>query len=343
MPATDDDTLFPFSLPSLRKKRVTAAFDGGLISSDGGVLLLAGADRRLGLVDTLAALIPDRRDPTRITHTMADILRARIFAIACGYPDGDDLDDLRGDPAFKMACGRLPESGDHLASQPTMSRGENAPDLRTLIRLSGATVDLWCKSYRRPPRSITLDIDDTADTVHGHQQLSLFNAHYDERCFLPIDVYDADSGHCVLTILRPGKTPDGKEVRAHIRRLVRRIRRHWPKTNITIRGDSHYGRREAMDWCEHNGVQYIFGLPPNGVLATQIFEQTDEVCVRRASANLDVVRDYTETRYGAKSWTHPRRVVARIEATRKGLDTRYVVTNITVGTTQWLYDSLYYA
>jgi hypothetical protein len=343
MPATDDDTLFPFSLPSLRKKRVAAAFDDGLISSEGGVLLLAGADRRLGLVDTLAALIPDRRDPTRITHTMADILRARIFAIACGYPDGDDLDDLRGDPAFKMACGRLPESGDHLASQPTMSRWENAPDLRTLIRLSGATVDLWCKSYRRPPRSITLDIDDTADTVHGHQQLSLFNAHYDERCFLPIHVYDADSGHCVLTILRPGKTPDGKEVRAHIRRLVRRIRRHWPKTNITIRGDSHYGRREAMDWCEHNGVQYIFGLPPNGVLATQIFEQTDEVCVRRASANLDVVRDYTETRYGAKSWTHPRRVVARIEATRKGLDTRYVVTNITVGTARWLYDSLYYA
>jgi len=343
MPANADDTLLPFSLPSIRKKRVTAAFDGGLISSDGGVLLLAGADQQLGLIDTLAALMPDHRDPAQITHSMADILRARILAIACGYPDGDDLDDLRQDPAFKLACGRLPESGDHLPSQPTMSRWENAPDLRTLIRMAGAMVDLWCQSYRRAPRSITLDIDDTADTVHGHQQLSLFNAHYDERCFLPIHVYDADSGHCVLTILRPGKTPDGKEVRGHIRRLVRRIRRHWPKTVIAIRGDSHYGRKEAMTWCEHNRVQYIFGLPPNAVLAAQVFAKTDEVCVRRASANLDVVRDYTETRYGAKSWPHPRRVVARIEATRKGLDTRYVVTNITVGTAQWLYDSLYCA
>jgi hypothetical protein len=343
MPAKDDDTLLPFSLPSICKKRVTAAFDGGLISSDGGVLLLAGVDKQLGLVDTLAALMPDHRDPAQITHSMADILRARILAIACGYPDGDDLDDLRRDPAFKLACGRLPESGDHLPSQPTMSRWENAPDLRTLMRMAGAMVDLWCKSYRRPPCSITLDIDDTADTVHGHQQLSLFNAHYDERCFLPIHVYDADSGHCVLTILRPGKTPDGKEVRAHIRRLVRRIRRHWPKTIITIRGDSHYGRKEAMTWCEQNAVQYIFGLQPNAVLAAQVFAKADEVCVRRACANLDVVRDYTETRYGAKSWPAPRRVAARIEATRKGRDIRYVVTNITAGSAEWLYDSLYCA
>ena len=122
MPATDDDTLLPFALPSICQKKVTAAFDGGLISSDGGVLLLAGADKRLGLVDTLAAIIPDHRDQTQITHTMSDILRARILAIACGYPDADDLDDLRKDPAFKLACGRLPESGDARASQPTMSR-----------------------------------------------------------------------------------------------------------------------------------------------------------------------------------------------------------------------------
>jgi hypothetical protein len=343
MPVADDDTLLPFSLPNLCKKKITAAFDGGLISSDGGVLLLAAADKRLGLIDTLAAIMPDHRDPDLITHSMADILRARVFAIACGYPDADDLDDLRRDPAFKLACGRLPESGDHLASQPTMSRWENAPDPRTLIRMTRAMVDLWCKSYRRAPKAITLDIDDTADTVHGHQQLSLFNAHYDERCFLPIHVYDADTGHCVLTILRPGKTPDGKEVSAHLRRLVLRIRLHWPNTRITIRGDSHYGRREAMDWCEKHAVDYIFGLSTNAVLAAQVFAKTDEVCVRRAIGDLDVVRDYTEARYGAKSWSHPRRVVARIEATRKGLDVRYGVTNITYGTAEWLYDSLYCA
>src|SRR5215211_2482779 len=245
-----DDTLLPFSLPAICRKKITAAFDGGRLSSDAGVLLLAGADRRLGLVDALARLIPDHRSPAHIIHEIADILRARIFAIACGYPDADDLDHLRQDPAFKMACGRLPESGAALASQPTIARLENAPDLRTLLRLGRAMVDLWCRGHRRPPKAITLDIDDTLDRVHGHQQLSLFNAHYDERCFLPIHVYDAASGQCLGVILRPGKTPSGVAVRNHLRRLVRWIRAHGPDTRITIRGDSHYGRPEVMAWCE---------------------------------------------------------------------------------------------
>lgn len=343
MPTNDDDTRLPFALPSLCKKKVTAAFDAGLISSDGGVLLLAGAEKRLGLIDTLAALIADYRDPALITHSLPDILRARVFAIACGYPDADDLDDLRRDPAFKLACGRLPQSGGDLASQPTMSRWENAPDLRTLIRLSRALVDLWCASYRRPPKAITLDIDDTADTAHGHQQLSLFNGFHNERCFMPLHVYDADSGHCVLTVLRPGKTPGGIEVRAHLRRLIRQIRLHWPKTVITMRGDSHYGRREAMAWCEQNGVQYVFGLEKNTALDALVQFGIEAVEARWAASQANVVRDYTETLYAAGTWSLRRRVVARIEATYKGLDTRYVVTNISHCGAQWIYDSLYCA
>ena len=341
MPATDDDLLLPFSLPSIRGKKITAAFDGGTISSDGGVILLAGADKRLGLIDRLAAVIPDCRDPAQITHTIADLMRARVFAIACAYPDANDLDSLRKDPAFKLACGRLPQSGIALASQPTLSRWENAPDLRTLVALNHALVDLWCQSYRRPPKAITLDIDDTADTVHGHQQLSLFNAHYDERCFMPIHIYDAATGHCVMTILRPGKTPDGKEVRNHLRRLVRRIRLHWPRTSITIRGDSHYGRVEAMDWCERNDVQYLFGFATNTTLAALVETKADEVRARRATGPNDTVRDYTETRYAAKSWSKTRRMVARIEATPRGLDIRYVATNIIHCAPQWVYESLY--
>jgi Transposase DDE domain group 1 len=344
MPTDANDTLLPFSLPSIGKKKVTAAFDAGQISSNGGVLLLAGADKRLGLIDMLAALIADHRDPALITHTLSAILRARVFAIACGYPDADDLDDLRKDPAFKLACGRLPETGDDLASQPTMSRWENAPELRTLIRLSHAMVDLWCKSDRHPPKAITLDIDDTDNTVHGHQPLSLFNAYHDERCFMPLHVYDAASGHCVLTVLRPGKTPDGREVRGHLRRLVRRIRRHWPNTVITIRGDSHYGRWEAMEWCEQNGVQYVFGLAGNKALDTLVKAETEAVDACWAGASeLTVLRDYTETLYAADTWKVRRRVVARIEATYQGLDTRYVVTNIRHCGAQWLYDSLYCA
>src|SRR6266849_4795906 len=225
-----DDNLLPFCFPAVRRKKITAAFDGGRISSDGGVMLLAQADRRLGIAERLARAIPDGRDPDRVTHLLPDILRARIFAIACGYEDADDLDRLRFDPAFKLACGRLPDSGRDLCSQPTVSRWENAPDLRDLIRLMGVMVDLYCASYTKPPEAVTLDIDDTVDVVHGHQQLSLFNAHYDERCFLPIHVYDTATSRPVAVLLRPGKTPSGTEIRGHLRRLVRRIRRHWPQT-----------------------------------------------------------------------------------------------------------------
>jgi len=339
----EDDRLLPFWLPAVQRKKVTAAFDGGRLTSDGGVLLLSGADRQLGLSAALACVIPDHREPWRVTHSLADILRARILAIACGYADADDLDDLRSDPAFKLACGRLPESGGDLASQPTVSRWENAPDLRTLLRLGYAMIDLWCQRHRKPPKSITLDIDDTVDVVHGHQQLSLFNAHYDERCFLPIHVYDADSGHCVAVLLRPGKTPSGREVRGHLRRLIRRIRRHWPHTRITIRGDSHYGRPEVMDWCDANQVGFILGLSGNAVLAAQVEAAADAVRTRRAIEDLDAVRAWTETRYAAGSWSRPRRVAARIEATRQGLDIRYVVTNLR-GDTAWsLYECLYCA
>jgi hypothetical protein len=338
-----DDSLLPFSLPAICRKKVAAAFDGGRLSSDGGVLLLAGADRRLGLVDALARLIPDRRSPAHVTHDVSAILRARVFAIACGYPDADDLDHLRQDPAFKLACGRLPESGAGLASQPTISRLENAPDLRTLLRLGRAMVDLFCRSHRRPPKAITLDIDDTLDRVHGHQQLSLFNAHYDERCFLPIHIYDAASGQCLGVILRPGKTPSGVEARNHLRRLVRWIRTHWPDTRITIRGDSHYGRPEAMAWCDAHDVRFVFGLSGNAVLDALVETTADAVRTQRAVGDLDGVRDYAETRYAAKSWAAEQRVVARIEGTRRGLDIRYAVTNITAGSPAWLYDTLYCA
>jgi hypothetical protein len=166
-------------------------------------MLLAQADRRLGIAERLARVIPDGRDPDRVTHLLPDILRARIFAIACGYEDADDLDRLRFDPAFKLACGRLPDSGRDLCSQPTVSRWENAPNLRDLIRLMGVMIDLYCASYTTPPEAVTLDIDDTVDVVHGHQQLSLFNAHYDERCFLPIHVYDTATSRPVARAAAP--------------------------------------------------------------------------------------------------------------------------------------------
>ena len=338
-----DDSLLPFSLPSVERKKITAAFDGGRISSDGGVMLLALAERRIRIADRLAAEITDRRDPARVVHALSDILRARILAIACGYEDADDLDHLRGDPALKLACGHLPDSGRDLCSQPTMSRWENAPSLREVIRLVRVMVALYCGSYDRPPASVTLDIDDTLDVVHGHQQLSMFNAHYDERCFLPIHVYDTATSRPVAVLLRPGKTPSGQEIHGHLRRLVRMIRGHWPHTHITVRGDSHYARPEVMDFCDANSIDFVFGLAGNAVLRHLVEPAADHVRVRRAEANAAVIRRYTETRYGAKSWNANRRVAARIEATTQGLDIRYVVTSFTQGSAEWLYDSLYCA
>ena len=206
-----------------------------------------------------------------------------------------------------------------------------------------AMIDAYCASYPRPPVAVTLDIDDTVDVVHGHQQLSLFNAHYDERCFLPIHVYETATSRPVAMLLRPGKTPSGDEVRRHLRRLVRRIRSHWPTTRLIIRGDGHYSRPQVMAWCEANDVDYVFGLPGNGVLSRLVEIAADDVRVRRAEAQAAVLRRYTETRYGAKSWGCERRVVARIEASTQGLDIRYVVTNLDGGSAEWLYDTLYCA
>jgi len=338
-----DTTILPFSFPAVGRKKVTADFDGGRLTSDGGVMLLAMAERRLGIAQRLARCFPDARNPARITHTLADMIRARVFAIACGYEDANDLEYLRKDPAFKLACGRLPDSGVDLCSQPTLSRLENAPSLKDAIRLTYVLVDQWIASYEREPASVILDIDDTCDVAHGHQQLSLFNAHYDERCFLPIHIYDTERSRPVAFVLRPGKTPSGIEVRAHLRRLVRHIRKRWTKTRITFRGDGHYARPEAMQWCEDNGVDYVFGLPGSKPLLKKVDEAADAVRTERATLGKDVVRGYTQTRHKAKSWNRERRAVARIEATALGLDIRFIVTNLEHGSSEWMYDSLYCA
>jgi hypothetical protein len=154
--ADGEDIPLPFDLPAVARKKLSAAFDGGRITSNGGVMLLAQAERRMGIADQLARVIPDGRDADRVVHLLPDILRARILAIACGYEDADDLDQLRFDPAFKLACGRLPDTGRDLCSQPTVSRWENVPSLRDLIRLMGVMIDLYCASYaHRRPLSIT--------------------------------------------------------------------------------------------------------------------------------------------------------------------------------------------
>ncbi|QJU60428.1 IS1380 family transposase [Sphingomonas sp. AP4-R1] len=341
-----DDSHLPFAFPAIHRRKVTAAFDGGRRTSDGGVLLLAQAERRIGIAAQLADCIADPRDPSRTVHSLDSILRARILAIACGYEDADDLDALRHDPGFKMALGELPDGPVGLASQATMSRWENTPTTRELFRLTGALIDIYCASYPAPPSMVTLDIDDTVDVVHGTQQLSFWNGHHGERCFLPIHVYDTATGRPVAMLLRTGKTPSGAEIAGHIRRLVRRIRRHWPDTHIILRGDCHYGRPEPMRWCENNRVDYVFGLPGNAALHADpvIVTVADGCATDRAIRGDSQLRRYAETHYAAKSWGKTmRRVAARIEASALGLDIRFVVTSLSSASAEHIYDTLYCA
>lgn len=334
------DAPFLPGLSPVAGKPVHVDFDGGRLTSDGGVLVLAEIERKLGLAERLARCIEDPRAPDRVRHSLAEMIRFRTLMVAAGYADANDCDALRDDPAFKMAVGRLPETGAGLCSQPTMSRLENLPGKTAIKRMLGAMIDLFCHSFEEVPRRLLIDIDDTLDRVHGGQQLALFNAHHDSRCFMPIHIYEATTGKPVAVILRPGKTPDGAEVALVMRHVVRAIRRHWPKVDIVIRGDSHYARPEAMSWLERNRVGYVFGLAGNRVLLDRVADLAEDVALRRAEENADKVRRFRDLTYGARSWNTARRVIARVEATRQGGDTRFIVTNVP-GAPHWLYEVLY--
>lgn len=328
-------------LSPVAAKPLTAAFDAGLLSSDGGVIVLREIAMRLGLADVLTAPLADARDPTRVAHSYADMVTARMMAIAAGYEDCDDLDALRSDPAFKIACGRAPVTGADLMSQPTLSRLENLAEWRALARIGVGMIDLFCRSFARPPSRIILDIDDTEDAVHGAQQLALFNAHYGTRCFQPIVIFEATSGKPVLALLRPGKTPSGEEVARVLRHVVRRIRRHWPKVAILVRGDSHYASGEVLELLEEKRCDYILAFAVNAKLS-DISAPWREQCEMRRSRARPSVRRFHQIPYRAKSWSKPRKLIARVEATEMGTDARFVVTSLE-GRGKVLYDKVYCA
>jgi hypothetical protein len=337
-----DDAPFLPGLSPVAGKPVQVTFDGGRLTSDGGVLLLAEIERRFKIAERLARCLEDPRSPDRVRHGLAEMIRFRTLLIAAGYEDASDCDALRVDPAFKMAVGRQPETGADLCSQPTMCRLENLPGPIALKRMMAAMVELFCDSFASVPRRIVLDIDDTEDRVHGQQQLALFHAHYNSRCFLPIHIYEASTGKPVAVILRPGKTPGGAEVALVLRHVVNAIRARWPRVEILIRGDSHYARHEAMAWCERNRVGYVLGLAGNRVLSARVADLAEDAALARVNGEAVKVRRFAEFRYAAKTWQAPRRIIARIEASPQGSDSRFIVTNL-AGAPRWLYESVYCA
>ena len=318
-------------------KPIVARFDGGLLSSDGGLLALREVERRLGLAERLAACIDDPRLPERVRHGVAEILRFRMLMIAAGYEDGNDADSLRHDPIFKLALDRLPDDA-ALCSQPTISRLENLPGQRALLRMARTMVEFYCGSFRQVPRRIVLDVDDTFDAVHGEQQLRLFNAHYDEYGFQPIVVFDGE-GRPVAAMLRPAKRPSGREARAFLRRLVRAIRGHWPRVEILIRADSHYCAPEVLDFCRAEGLDFMLGVAPTTTLRRHVEALERSTAAQRSGTGK--LRRYKEFLDGAASWSRVERIIARVEVGPDGTDTRFVVTNLSNGAARRLYERTY--
>lgn len=329
------------ALSPVNGKPLLLNFDGAEMSSDAGLTLLREIERRNDLAGLLASCLTDLRNQGKVRHSLEEIIRFRIMMIAAGYEDGNDANELRDDPVFKLALERAPETGAALCSQPTISRMENLADMRALVRMGHAMVRFYCHSFVRAPRQIVLDIDDTFDAVHGHQQLRLFNAYYDEYGFQPVVVFDGD-GRLVGALLRPARRPTGKEAAAHIRRLIRQIRRHWPTTEILLRADSHYGTPEVLDLCDTLGLRYVFGLSKNPRLRERV-QALEASTAQRHTCKGQKLRRFKTFSYAARSWSKDRRVIARVEVGPMGRDTRFIVTNLTGKRGKHIYEKVYSA
>src|SRR4030081_519383 len=212
---------------------------------------------------------------------------------------------------MKLAVGRCPDSGAALASQSTISRLENAPSKTEAARLAVALLDPF-RPPVKPGRLEILDIDDTFCAAHGGQQLAFWNAHHDERGFASMHIYHVASSTPVATILRPARPPQGTEVRTVIKHVTKRLRRHWRRTRIVWRGDSHYGRVDAMEWAENNDADYIFGLAGNSALDALVAEAADNLRFHHAMSSKAKLRSFASFTYQAGSWKRPHKVMARL-------------------------------
>ncbi len=309
---------------------LVAAFDGGRLTSDGGLPWLAEADAALALCATLATCIPDwRRGP--VVHSLETLVRQRVFQIACGYEDQDDADTLRTDPLLKLVCGRLPDSGVPLASQPTMSRLENHISRRTAERLASALVDLYMHTRSRhgPPARVLLDFDGTDDPAHGHQEGVAFHGYYDQHMYHPLLVFDGDTRQLIAAVLRPGNVHASRFAVLVLRRLVRRLRHVWPDVAIELRADSGFAVPRLYAWCETAGVTYTIGLVPNPALERLAAPLLGEAEAQSAAQDGAKVRLVGQASYQAGSWPHPRHVIYKAEVLVQGPNTRFVVTTRT--------------
>ena len=325
--------------PDLCDRPVVATFDQAHASSDGGAVLLKAADQALGLIAQLTATLEDRRADTRVTHSVRDLLAQRIFGLACGYADANDADGLAHDPMHKLLLDRDPITGERLASQPTLSRFENASSPRGLFRLNEALTDVVIARHRRRRRRvrrITLDLDVTADETHGAQQLSFFSGFYGHFVYLPLlaflTVDDEPRQYLVAAILRPGNVPATTGVRGVLKRLLPKLWAAFPRARVRVRLDGGFAAPETFDLLETAGVEYVVAMGKNDVLKAQaepLLAPLRETATRTGAT----ATTYGECQYQAQTWARPRRTMIKAEVVcfphRPPRDNpRFVVTNL---------------
>ena len=327
----------PLTFSRLGRRKIQANFDGGQLTSDAGAALLREVDRRIGLIDALAACIPDPRDPARITHDLRTMLAQRIFGIAMGYEDGNDHHDLRRDPLLQLLTERGLDPAQPLASPSTLCRLENGMDRKTLGQLAEVWVEQFIASHDAPPEQIVLDFDATDDPVHGQQEGRFFHGFYDRYCFLPLYVFCGRQ--LLVAYLRPSRIDAARHSRAILKLLVGRFREVWPEVKIVVRADSGFCRWRLLRWCDRHNVGYLIGLARNPVLG-RLAEPWMQRAHDRFGQTQRKQRLFGEFGYAARTWDRPRRVILKAEVTAQGPNPRFVVTNLP-GRPQALYDDLY--
>lgn len=328
-----DSPISPFSFHTLAPLALEATFDGGRLTSDGGLPWLARVDAEIGVCAEIAACLPDWRRHAR-AHPLATLICQRVYQIACGYEDQNDATTLRHDPLLKLVCGRLPESDAPLASQPTFSRLENAVSLRDCYRIAMALglVYLRERALSGTPTRILLDLDSTDDPTHGKQEGSRYHGYYRQHMYHPLLVFDGDTDQLITAVLRPGNAHASSGIVAILKRIVRLLRATWPKVTIAIRADAGFAIPALYDYCEAHGIELTIALLSNSRLAAQAAGLLAAAVQQSILAGGTKVRLVAEVQYQAKSWSHPRRVVYKAEAQvlpdgKMGTNVRCVVTN----------------
>jgi hypothetical protein len=295
------------------------------LSTDAGLLVFRQFDEQIRLTEQFAAALDDRRDPTFTKHSLLTMVRQRIYGLLADYEDQNDHDTLRSDPVFKLIADRLPDDPD-LASQPTLSRFENAVSIADLWRLRDVLVDVFLQSFDRPPGHLTLDLDPVDDPAHGAQQLTMFHAYYDQNQYLPIVITCADNDRVILVGLRHGTCEPSLGVDNDLRYLAGRLRAAWPDVHNHVRGDCGLGVPRMYDVCRELRLSYTFGLGMNARL-----EVLSEDLLKRAVADYEETgrpqRLFLATPYRARSWPAERPIVIKVEVGAAGINRRAVVTD----------------